>query len=114
MRDFKDDMVVLLHEGVIAPKCNRIRFIFRKSNVLEGDLDNLELSERAYNCLRRGKITNIKDIVEKWDELGRLRGAGAKTIKEVKNKYLSYYYSHLDEEECDRFWKDTIEATNDI
>ena len=114
MANFSTDITVMINEGVLVPKCGRIRFVYNKSGVLEGDLDNLGLSERAYNCARRGKIMTIEDIGKRWNELGRLRGAGVKTVKEIKNKYVSYYYNRLNDEERKQFWRDVVEATNNI
>ena len=112
MTDFKRDLEILINEGVIAPNHNRIRFVFRYSKRFKGSLEGLDLSERAYNCLRRANIDDISKVADKWDDLGRIKNAGVKTVKEVKNKYIAYYYGTLDCEEARKeFWQDTIKAT---
>ena len=42
-----------------------------------------------------------------------LRNSGVKTVKEIKNKYVAYYYDNLSSnEERQQFWLDTYDATN--
>lgn len=112
MTNFQRDLEVLINEGVIASKNGVIRFVFRYSNRLKGDIANLDLSTRGYNSMRRVGIDNLEKLAEKWDELGRVKNTGVKTIKEIKNKYLAFYYDQLkNDEERKEFWKDTIIGT---
>lgn len=111
MTDFQRDLEVLINEGVIAPNGKQIRFVFKYGNRFKGELELLGLNDRSYNCLRRNKINDISEISERWNELKKLRNAGTKTIKEVKNKYIAYYYDTLSDEEKKEFWIDTITAT---
>lgn len=111
MTRFKKDLEVLINEGFIAPSNNSIRFVFKYSNRFKGDISFLGLSDRSYNCLRRNKISDISLIDSMWENLYNLKGAGIKTVKEIKNKYVEYYYNLLNEEEKKDFWTDTIKAT---
>lgn len=112
MTDFQRDLEVLINEGFIAPnKKNKVRFVFRYENRMNGELGLLNLNERSYNCLRRNKINDVRGVSERWDTLGKMRNAGDKTVKAIKNNYISYYYDNLNEEERKQFWRDTIEAT---
>lgn len=111
MTDFRTDLEILINEGCIAPKGKSLRFVFNHADRLTGSLENLGLSERAYNCLRRSNIDDIEGVSEKWDTLGRMKNCGAKTVKEIKNKYLAFYYDMLNEEERKQFWRDSIAAT---
>ena len=113
MTDFQRDLETMIAYNVIAVKNDKIRFFFRHGNILTGDIDKLDLSTRAYNCLRRANISKIEHIHERWDELGVLRNSGVKTVKEIKNKYVAYYYDNLSSnEERQQFWLDTYDATN--
>lgn len=113
MTDFQRDIETIIQNGGLVAKNGKIRFWFRNGNILTGDIDKLDLSTRAYNSLKRAHINRIEDIHERWDELGVLRNLGAKSVKEVKNKYVAYYYDSLKtDEERKQFWLDTYDATN--
>ena len=111
MTYFQRDLEYLINEGVFASKRGQVRFVFHNRNILKGELELLNLDERAYNTLRRNKIDTIEQVTEKFDDIFRLKGAGKKVVKEVKNAYLQYYYAMLNPEEREQFWKDSIEAT---
>lgn len=110
MNRFQRDVETLINEGFIAGNNGKIRFVFNVKKVRD-ELGVLGLNERAYNCARRKGYHNCIDILEHWDDLARMKGAGIKTIKEIRNKFLAYYYGELNEEEKKQFWRDTIEAT---
>lgn len=115
MNNFKSDLTKLVNEGILVPNNGTIRFVFRYSNRFKGELDCLDLNTRAINCLRRAGIHNVEQLGERWDSLSRIRNSGAKTVREIKNKYISYYYSLLKtEEDKKEFWEDTIKGTYSI
>ncbi len=50
-------------------------------------IDELELSVRAYNCLKRAGINTISDLLDKTiDDLGKVRNLGKKSIDEIEEK----------------------------
>lgn len=50
-------------------------------------IDELELSVRAYNCLKRAGINTIADFLDKTiDDLGKVRNLGKKSIDEIEEK----------------------------
>lgn len=54
---------------------------------LETSIDDLELSVRAYNCLKRAGILTLNDLVEKSEsEMMKIRNLGKKSLKEVLDK----------------------------
>lgn len=58
-----------------------------KQKLLETSIDDLELSVRAYNCLKRAAINNVQDLVNKSeDEMMKIRNLGKKSLKEVIDK----------------------------
>ena len=112
MNYFKRDLKGLYNDGFIPVKNKQIRFVFRYGDMLKGDLGNLDLSLRAYNSLRRAGISTIEGVAEKWDNLNRIKNIGEKIVKEVKSKYVEYYYGKLENEyERAQFWEDTINGT---
>ena len=115
MEKFQRDMEFMINEGFLVANNGKIRFIFRYSQRLNDVIEWLKLSERSYNCLRRNGISTMKEIGDKWDDLWRLKTCGQKSIEEIKNKYLAFYYSTLKtDEERAEFWTDTINATAEM
>ena len=58
-----------------------------RQKLLETSIDDLELSVRAYNCLKRAAINNVQDLVNKSEnEMMKIRNLGKKSLKEVIDK----------------------------
>ncbi|WP_295237408.1 DNA-directed RNA polymerase subunit alpha [Veillonella sp.] len=54
-------------------------------------IDDLELSVRAYNCLKRASINTIADLLDKsMDDLGKVRNLGKKSIDEIEEKLQNH------------------------
>lgn len=59
----------------------------RTPTIEDVKLEELDLSVRSYNCLRRAGVESIKDICEMTEtELMKVRNLGRKSCKEVKDK----------------------------
>ncbi len=55
--------------------------------VLEMNIDELELSVRSFNCLKRTQINTVEELVNKTeDEMMKVRNLGRKSLEEVINK----------------------------
>lgn len=58
-----------------------------KQKLLKASIDDLELSVRAYNCLKRSNIFSVQDLVNKSEaEMNKIRNLGKKSLKEVMEK----------------------------
>jgi DNA-directed RNA polymerase subunit alpha len=58
-----------------------------RQKALETSIDDLELSVRAYNCLKRANINVVNDLVNKSEaEMMKIRNLGKKSLKEVVDK----------------------------
>ena len=58
-----------------------------KEKVLEMSIDELELSVRSYNCLKRAGIQTVDELTQKTeDEMMHVKNLGKKSLKEVKDK----------------------------
>ena len=58
-----------------------------KEKVLEMNIDELELSVRSYNCLKRAGINTVEDLANKTEEeMMKVRNLGRKSLEEVLNK----------------------------
>ena len=55
-------------------------------------VEDLELSERASNCLHRANIHTVGDLVQRIEDetLADVKGLGKKVEKEVKNALFNY------------------------
>lgn len=60
------------------------------STDLDRMVEDLDLSVRAYNCLKRAGIHSVRQLVEYSEiDLLNIRNFGAKSIEEVKDKLIS-------------------------
>ena len=59
----------------------------KKSSVLELTIEELDLSVRSFNCLKRANINNVEDLISKTgEEMMKVRNMGRKSLEEVQNK----------------------------
>ena len=68
-----------------------------KEKVLEMSIDELELSVRSYNCLKRAGIANVQELTQKSEaDMMKVRNLGKKSLKEVKDKLIEKGLSFRD------------------
>ena len=54
-------------------------------------IDDLELSVRSFNCLKRAGIQTVEELIQKTEEdMMKVRNLGKKSLKEVKEVLASY------------------------
>ncbi|MDD6762950.1 MAG: DNA-directed RNA polymerase subunit alpha [Clostridiales bacterium] len=59
----------------------------KKEKVLEMTIEELDLSVRSYNCLKRAGINNVEDLTNKSEEdMMKVRNLGRKSLEEVIGK----------------------------
>ncbi|NLJ72201.1 MAG: DNA-directed RNA polymerase subunit alpha [Syntrophomonadaceae bacterium] len=59
----------------------------KKDKVLEMSIEELELSVRASNGLKRANINNVGDLIEKTrEEMSKIRNLGQKSLEEIERK----------------------------
>lgn len=59
----------------------------KKEKVLEMTIEELELSVRAYNCLKRAGINSVAELVQRnQEDMMKVRNLGRKSLEEVENK----------------------------
>ena len=57
------------------------------SKVLDMTIEDLDLSVRSFNCLKRANINTVADLAEKTeDDMMKVRNLGRKSLEEVKKK----------------------------
>ena len=58
-----------------------------KEKVLEMSIDELELSVRSSNCLKRTNINTVEELISKTEEeMSKVRNLGKKSLNEIKKK----------------------------
>ena len=71
----------------------------QRDKVLEMTIEELDLSVRSFNCLKRANINTVEDLISKTeDEMMKVRNLGRKSLEEVINK-LAMMGLHLADEE---------------
>ena len=63
----------------------------KKDKVLDLTIEELDLSVRSFNCLKRAGINTVEDLVNKSEgEMMKVRNLGRKSLDEVIAKLESY------------------------
>jgi DNA-directed RNA polymerase subunit alpha len=58
-----------------------------KDKVLDMPIEELDLSVRSYNCLKRAGINTVEELIRKTEEdMMKVRNLGKKSLEEVKSK----------------------------
>ncbi|PLX31288.1 MAG: DNA-directed RNA polymerase subunit alpha [Clostridiales bacterium] len=61
----------------------------KKEKVLEMTIEELDLSVRSYNCLKRAGINTVEDLIQKTeDDMMKVRNLGKKSLEEVREKLI--------------------------
>ena len=70
-----------------------------QNKVLEMTIEELDLSVRSFNCLKRANINTVADLISKTeDEMMKVRNLGRKSLEEVINKLAMMGLALADEE----------------
>ena len=72
---------------------------YNKNTVLDMTIEELDLSVRSFNCLKRANINTVADLISKTeDEMMKVRNLGRKSLEEVIGKLEAMGLSLADEE----------------
>ena len=72
----------------------------KKEKVLETSIEELELSVRSFNCLKRAGIATVEDLTNKSEsEMMKVRNLGKKSLDEVTAKLHSLGLGFAEEDE---------------
>lgn len=67
--------------------------------MLEMTIEELDLSVRSFNCLKRANINTVEDLISKTqDEMIKVRNLGRKSLEEVEHKLAMMGLSLADED----------------
>ena len=72
----------------------------KQVKLMELPIEEMDLSVRSYNCLKRAGINTIQDLLKKSkSDMFKVRNLGAKSVEEVIQKLESYGFSLRKDEE---------------
>ena len=72
----------------------------KQVKLMELPIEEMDLSVRSYNCLKRAGINNIQDLLKKSkSDMFKVRNLGAKSVEEVIQKLESYGFNLRKDEE---------------
>ena len=76
-------------ESIMAEKSDNA-----KKKVLDLTIDELDLSVRSFNCLKRAGINTVEDLTNKTEEdMMKVRNIGRKSLEEVIAKLVSFGFN---------------------
>lgn len=78
--------------------------VFHVDNV---PIEELNLTTRAQNGLKRAQIHTIDKILE--TDISKMRNLGTKSVREIKNAVLNYSYSLMTQRQQKEFWDSILE-----
>ncbi len=82
-------------ESIMAEKSDN-----EKEKVLDLTIDELDLSVRSFNCLKRAGINTVEDLIHKSEEeMMKVRNLGRKSLEEVIAKLNSFGFTLKKEDE---------------
>lgn len=88
-----------LSETVTATPIVVDKPVSQHDKVLELTIEELDLSVRSFNCLKRANINNVEDLISKSpEEMMKVRNMGRKSLEEVQNKLAMMGLSLASEE----------------
>ena len=63
----------------------------KKEKILEITIEELDLSVRSYNCLKRAGINTVEELIRKnEEEMMKVRNLGRKSLEEVQQKLAAF------------------------
>ena len=72
----------------------------KKTRILEMTIEEMDLSVRSYNCLKRANIHTVEDLTKKTeDDMLKVRNLGKKSLDEVIYKLENYGLKLQDKED---------------
>ena len=71
----------------------------QRDKMMEMTIDEMDLSVRSFNCLKRANINTVEDLISKTqDEMMKVRNLGRKSLEEVINKLAMMGLSLADDD----------------
>ena len=108
-----DVMKVACGHGVHHKKGAIFHFpVYRGDRTKETSIESLELSVRAYNCLKRGGYNTVDDLVGAMSEgksLKTLRNCGTKSVEEIMENLFLWQLREITPEWRSKYLEKVVE-----
>ena len=89
LTEYMEDMNILVSKEVASPV-----------KMLEMTIEDMDLSVRSYNCLKRASINTVEDLTKKSrEDMLKVRNLGLKSLEEVIHKLESMGLSLRNDDE---------------
>ena len=76
-----------LSETAASPSIVREKDVSTEPTALKLTIEELDLSVRSFNCLKRANINTVRDLISRTpEEMMKVRNMGKKSLDEVQNK----------------------------
>lgn len=93
-------LFVTLTDAISGLDILKLPAVDQKASILEKNIEDMELSVRSYNCLKRANIHTIEDLTKKTiDDMLKVRNLGKKSLDEVIQKLQGYGLSLKEQED---------------
>ena len=100
-------------DSIYAKYGKQLRFpVYLGKTLAEAPLEDLELSVRSYNCLKRAGMQTVGDLVEgidSRDDLLKIRNLGMRSANEIMQAVMAYQYFLLSDDGKARYLKRVAE-----
>ena len=83
----------------------KVRICYSKS-ACEQDVDDLQLSVRSHNALKRASLFTVESVIDAIADgtMEKIRNLGRKSVSEIKSVLLQVGYDKLSEREKEQFF----------
>jgi len=79
---FTDLSETMMNKSTVVEKADT-----QHNKILELTIEEMDLSVRSFNCLKRANINTVEDLISKTeDDMMKVRNMGRKSLEEVQNK----------------------------
>ena len=79
---FTDLSETVTNKSTVVEKAENV-----KEKVLEMSIEEMDLSVRSFNCLKRANINTVEDLISRsGEDMIKVRNLGRKSLEEVQNK----------------------------
>ena len=105
-----EDNGIVLTINTVFKMPVKVNLVFTDNDLRLG-VEDLDLSVRSYNCLKRARIMTVKDLISiaGTEELLRIRNLGRKSYIEIKTTLLAFSYGKMSDKNKMLFWEKFIE-----
>ena len=105
-------------DSIYAKYGKQLRFpVYLGKALAEAPLEDLELSVRSYNCLKRAGMQTVGDVVERINgrtDLLKIRNLGMRSADEIMQAIMEYQYSILSDGRKARYLKRVAELNKNM